>query len=345
MSENNYNTFSRVLHKFALNNSFIPEASFDLEKMIYLKPEPKVSQGNHVFVAGLARAGTTFLMRQIYEGDQFGSLVYRDMPFVLAPNLWKQATLISNKKETIQERAHKDGVMVSFNSPEALEEVFWSTFCSDQYIQDSALIPMSADDQVIDNYRDYIHLILKSSGKARYLSKNNNNILRLNSIAQAFPHATILVPFRNPIDQASSLLNQHLHFLKEHKHFDFHKKYMSWLVHHEFGADHRPFIVNGERSNLDSLDIDYWVQQWINVYTYLLESTPEQAVFVCYEKLSDNKNNIWNKLVDRLHLSEDIIPQGGWDKNHKLDNELNVSPKLSGEALAIYKSLVDISLG
>ena len=55
---------------------------------------------------------------------------YKDMPFILAPNLWSKLSF--NKKNIdLVERAHGDGIRVSVESPEAFEEVFWMTF--DEY--------------------------------------------------------------------------------------------------------------------------------------------------------------------------------------------------------------------
>ena len=55
-------------------------------------------------------------------------------------------------------------------------------------------------------------MALRGSGSARYVSKNNANIARIPLIARLFPDAIILVPFRNPMDHAGSLLRTHLLF-------------------------------------------------------------------------------------------------------------------------------------
>ena len=80
------------------------------------------------FVSGLARSGTTILLNAIYESDEFSSLSYKDMPFVLAPNLWSKLSFAIKKDIDLVERAHGDGIKVSTDSPEAFEEVFWMTF-------------------------------------------------------------------------------------------------------------------------------------------------------------------------------------------------------------------------
>ena len=69
----------------------------------------------------------------------------------------------------------------------------------------------------INQYRNFVLLILNKYKKKFYISKNNNNILRLESIISAFPNCLIIIPFRDPIQQANSLLTQHKNFTEIQK--------------------------------------------------------------------------------------------------------------------------------
>ena len=121
---NNYSWLQQKLHQFALSSKLMREAMFDVESSAISINQ---TDDNHIFVSGLARSGTTILLNAIYESDEFASLSYGDMPFVLAPILWSKLSL--NKKDVeLVERAHGDGIKVSTESPEAFEEVFWKTF-------------------------------------------------------------------------------------------------------------------------------------------------------------------------------------------------------------------------
>src|ERR1039457_2965158 len=117
MSKSDYNFFSRFIHRVALQSKAIAEISFDIENAI-IKKKNRSFTDNHVFISGLARSGTTILMRYLYETGHFKSLTYLDMPFVLMPTIWKR---ISYRKTSIEykERAHQDGIMIGFDSPEA----------------------------------------------------------------------------------------------------------------------------------------------------------------------------------------------------------------------------------
>ena len=85
-----YGLLSRLLHRLALGVPAIAEASFDAEQALLGRQSIPAHGGRHVFVAGLARSGTTVLMRSLFETGEFCSLTYRDMPFVLAPGLWSR---------------------------------------------------------------------------------------------------------------------------------------------------------------------------------------------------------------------------------------------------------------
>lgn len=333
-----YSHGAKILHHISLGAPFIGEALFDLEKSLYASKTPDVSADKHVFVCGLARAGTTVLMRRLYESEQFCSLTYRDMPFVLAPNLWHGISKRSWKKRDMQERAHGDGLLVSFDSPEALEEVFWKTHCGSDYIRSDSLVPMSVTQEVLEDFRTYISLILKGSGGKRYLSKNNNNILRLDSVIDAFPHATILIPFRQPVQQAYSLLRQHQRFTQTHETDQFARKYMTWLVHHEFGADHRPFCF--EDAGLpqgDPLKLEYWLKIWVNTYTYIRDHLPSHALLVCYETLCNESEHVWRALARRVDVIPDTVALKFSGSFHEIDHPLPA--ELLDEAHDLYNDL------
>jgi hypothetical protein len=126
-----------------------------------------------------------------------------------------------------------------------------------------------------------------ASGPRRYLSKNNANVARLGLLRRLFPDAVILVPFRHPLDQAGSLLTQHLRFVQRHRDDAFSKQYMNDIGHLEFGALHRPIRFDGvdemvSRRRPES--IDYWIEYWILAFTHVLRHEDE-ITLISYERL------------------------------------------------------------
>lgn len=343
-SDDSYGVGSKILHQISLGTPFVGEALFDIEKSLIVSRLDDVSQDNHVFVCGLARAGTTVLMRRLYESGQFRSLTYRDMPFVLAPNLWRKMSGASKRNKEVQERAHGDGLMVDYDSPEALEEVFWRTKCGPAYIRNDCLVPMAATDEVLEDFRNYVSVVLKENTEKRYLSKNNNNILRLSSIATAFPNATILIPFRQPEQQAYSLMSQHQRFTKLHSTDSFAKKYMTWLVHHEFGADHRPFRFGGDFPDSGNPnELEYWLEVWVNAYTYISSNLHDNALLICYESLCDDNDLVWIRLAEKINIApyqRTLLFSGSY---HQID--YTFPHDLLERARELYNQLLEKSFG
>lgn len=306
-----YGPADRLLHRLALDAG-VAAASCVMEGALFgrrLNASAIAEREDHVFVAGLARAGTTMLMRLLHGTGAYCSLTYRDMPFVLAPNTWDRLSGLSRRDVVVRERAHHDGITEDADSPEALEEVFWRVHCGPSYIGQRALTPMRASADVIERFRRHVALVLRRYRSARYLSKNNNNILRLPSIRQAFPKALLLVPFRAPVQQAWSLLAQHRNFSARQRHDPFERRYMAWLAHHEFGLDHRPFAMAAGDAAVGSdggpSELAYWLRQWVTVYDHVWRQAQDGAVdpvFVGYELLCRSSGSVRDWLASRLRV-------------------------------------------
>jgi hypothetical protein len=350
MQGHSYNPAERVLHYLALASKPVAELSFDLNAVLSSRgPQPKVDD-RHVFVSGLARAGTTIIMRRLHETGAFRSLTYRDMPFVLCPSLWQRISSPARKDAHATERAHGDRLTVDFDSPEALDEVFWRVFAGSLYIKDDHLCVHAVDADLIEKFRNYVSYILDAQNPAdrrsRYLSKNNNNILRLDAIRAAFPRATIVIPFRDPIQHANSLLEQHVRFSRLQRDDRFIRSYMGWLAHHEFGLAHKPFRLDRqsrcEASPHEVASINYWLERWLEAYAWLLENRPDTSILVCYEDLCGDPS-VWDRMIERLELEvHDATSMTALARSGDKDVS-GVDASLAAASRALYDRLRDRS--
>ncbi len=344
MESSDYNSLSKFFHHLSLGSKNVSELSFDLDQKLFSKKKKNIQfKDNHLFISGLARSGTTALLEILNQSEEFISLTYSDLPFILSPSI--NSKLIKNKKKTeLKERAHKDGIFVNNESPEALDEVFWKVFLNDDFIKKDRLIVNSISGEILDKYKNYVERITYNNGQPkRYLSKNNNLVLRFDSILKLFPNSTILIPFRDPLQHANSLLNQHLHFSELQKKDPFSLKFMNWLGHHEFGLNQKPFYLGNDRifnelKNYTKEDINYWLLYWLNYYHFVSEKYNSKCIFFCYESFCENPNNELMKLdqivkVDSLSI---LLFE------NKLKENANFDSSLLNKCKEIYSKLKSI---
>ena len=296
----NYSKLNKLLHRLYLGNGFISKSSFEVEETFFEGKLKKFDIKSKVFVSGLARSGTTAFMRRIHETREFASLQYSNMPFLFLPNLWKNSSQISS-----HERAHKDGIKIDSNSPEEFDEYFWKVFTNNAYIKDF-LQPHQIDEELLEKYDKYISLICLSKNKSKYISKNNNNILRIFDL-QKLDNSAFFFLVRKPSDHASSLLKLHKVFCEDHKRDPFNLEYFNYLGHHEFGLNHKPFLLKEDyqeaRKQYDQFDINYWLLNWKQYYSYLLDILDERFHLVVFEDLTSDPNRVYNYVNGVLDLS------------------------------------------
>jgi hypothetical protein len=309
----NYNFIQKSLHDLLFSQKFVNKSLFELEKIIYLKKKNILNQ-SQIFITGLPRSGTTSLLNFIYSSNEFASLKYSNMPFILSPNFSK---LLNKKTLEKKERLHLDKITYDLNSPEAFDEVFFNNDI--EFIRNELL--------------NYLKLILLSENKTKYISKNNLNFKRINLISSLLPKSIFLIPIREPLQHSYSLIMQHMHFCKLQKKDDFIRRYMNYLGHNEFGLNHKTW--NNSVNFHDLNNINYWIEQWFLFYSNILKKyqSNENCFFIVYEKLS-NPDYVKN-LLEKINL----------DKNEKLDLNFfkNSNKKINIDFDAnIYQSAVNI---
>ena len=292
---NNYSLVSKILHRqFLSKNEF---TKFLIERIFYKSKNINLKNFEYIFITGLARSGTTSLLQSISELKGFGSLRYKYMPFTLTPTLAKIYNSNFYKPDfTSSERMHDDGLRISLESAECLDEPYWiqSTL---KDIDEEIMKPHTISKDLAKGYGYLLDYFSKIENKKRLVIKNNNNHLRLKSLSKFFPKSKFLVVFRSPIPHASSLLNIHEKLSLKQSQEKFILEYMDLIGHYEFGKGKKPFIYKKGQlkilKNLDSFDLNYWLEQWIYTYEWLLKVTTlnknNNIYLICYEDLCKSK--------------------------------------------------------
>lgn len=282
-----YGAVDRALHRLSFRTLGAQRRLAAAETRMFRDRIDPAHARRPVFVTSLPRAGTTVVLEALSRLPEFAAATYRHMPFPLLPLLWTSAGRRLRQRAQPGERAHGDGLDVSFDSVEAFEEPLWMAFWPDHYGHD-AIRPWRADrDSVFERaFRQHMAKVVAAGpdGAHRYLSKNNANIARLPLIAAAFPDATVVIPVRDPLSHTASLLRQHRRFSELHARDGFARAYMEGLGHFEFGAALRPIAFGA----LDPAEVDqpaFWLRYWADAYEAVLRTAGRQAIFVAHDRL------------------------------------------------------------
>jgi hypothetical protein len=230
-----------------------------------------------VYVCGLARSGSTLLHHIVASPPGVATHRVKDYPMVYTPYWWRQAT--ARRRPTApRERLHRDRVLTTSESPDALEEMLWMAFfprCHDPSV-DNRLAAGGRHPAFEAYYRAHLGKLLLAEGATRYAAKANYHVARLAYLVRLFPGARIVLPVREPAGHIASLVRQHRWFCQGQRR---HPRSLAWMRrsgHFEFGRDRRPMnLGDGERVRAiqrawaTGEEVRGWAWYWDMVYAHL----------------------------------------------------------------------------
>lgn len=274
-----------------------------------------------IYVAGLARSGSTVLLETLASYRGVCSHRYRDFPFVFTPVWWNRFLDRSPRKSaTMKPRVHADGLLVSSESPEALEEPLWSAFFANAHTPDeSQVLDKNTSHAAFEEfYRNHIRKLLALRGGNRYACKGNYHVSRLEYLLKMFPDARFILPIRNPRDHVASLMKQHRLFVAGETRHPRSLDQMRACGHFEFGLD-RQAINFGDGEATDSVEELWshgeeargWARYWSQVYGFLADrmeanvSLRNATEFVWFHHLCERSVETLQRLETHCELSGD----------------------------------------
>ncbi|NNC95272.1 MAG: hypothetical protein HKN92_06880 [Chitinophagales bacterium] len=333
-----YSELSILIHRMMMDNLNFAQFWFSVEKFLFIRKRSRLEK-DFVVVSGLARCGTTALTNILYQTKEFHALTYRNVPGLMSPVLWKLLNFSSKKR---QERSHGDGIMIDTNSVEALDEFFWKSTLKDEYISDEQLTEHEVSDQHHLDYLKYQSLIRSSkNAMSTYLTKNNNFMLRYKSIRKMNSEFKVILMFRDPVDHALSLQNQHRKhgYLQEQDPFIL--EYMNWLGHHEFGSGQKSFRFPGLQkiSSYEKDSLNFWMEQWVNYYNYVRQFlNDDNIILMDYIDFLSEPHAAVKSIEEHLNM---IFSKGHVRQfiNRQREMEEAVDPVLAEKAYSIFAEL------
>jgi len=294
VSLNGYSRLDRLVHRIAFANPGVQLAAAEIESRLFRKELEGLVTGPPIFITSLPRAGTTAMLLALASLSGMATHLYRDMPLVAAPLLWSRLSASFRRTARPSERAHGDGIMIGYDSPEAFDEVVWRALWPDHYGEAGIALWRAGDNRAEARAFLKSHFLKIAAlrrpelhAAVRYLSKNNTNVARLDLLPAMFPDAVIVVPLRAPLDHALSLHRQHRNFKERHREDPFSLRYMTDIGHLEFGALHRPILFESFGKLARGLgpdDFDYWLAYWIAAFEHI-RARRARLHLVIYERL------------------------------------------------------------
>lgn len=274
-----------------------------------------------VYIAGLARSGSTILLEQLARHPDTATHRYRDFPLVLT--LWGWNWFVDRagaRDEEPAERAHKDRIVVTRESPEAFEEVVWMAFFEQLHesAAEAVLDASTSHPRFETFYRDHIRKLLMLRGGTRYLAKANYNVTRLGYLKKLFPDARFVVPIRDPVWHIASLMKQHALFVDAQARDRRVEDHMRRSGHFEFGLGRRP--VNTGRGDAGRLwsegqEVAGWALHWANIYGHVADrladpDLAEATMILRYEDLCAEPRQVMSSVCDHCFLDPAGLPAG-----------------------------------
>jgi hypothetical protein len=313
----NLRTSDFVLTRFAQGMRPLLKLLGDAETDLLGERLAQVELDRPVFIAGLARSGSTLLLNLFSSLPNVGTHRYRDFPFVFVPYAWNQFQDRVAHAEAPVERPHRDRIKITKDSADAFEEPLWMHFFPFVHDAEASHELKAANDDVrFDRfYREHLRKILLVRDKRRYVSKGNYNVARLEYLGNLFPDARFVIPIRHPVQHVDSLVGQHRLFSKYSAEDARVPHYMRAAGHYEFGPQRVPVnLDDSSRRRIaaawsQGADALGYAVMWRSIYSHVgrlrrRTSLGERMIVLRYEDLCNDPRTVLRELFEFCELTE-----------------------------------------
>lgn len=263
-----------------------------------------VSIDRPVYVCGLARSGTTVLLDMLASAEGFTSHRYSDYAMLWTPYWWNalRARLPLPAQPPV-ERAHRDRLRVTADSPEAFEETLWMHFFEGRHEPSvDQVLARDCDNAAFEAfYTAHIRKLLAVRRARYYVAKANYNLTRMGYLLRLFPDARFIVAVREPLAHVASLVKQDRLFTRWSRLDPNVAQHLQRVGHFEFGP-HKRAVNVGDAGQAAAIQacfaagnaVEGYARQWAATYGWLMaqlavDTTLARACLVVpYESLCGN---------------------------------------------------------
>lgn len=306
---------------FVSNNTALWKHIGNFETRLLANDIKNIPIEQPIFITGLARSGSTLLLEILSSFESAASHRYTDYPFLFTPYFWNNfLKLAPKKRQEPTERAHGDRIMITSDSPEAMEEMLWMAFFNDTHDpdKDNCLGKETTHEDFESFYQAHIKKLLYVRNKNRYVAKNNSNVNRITYLKKLYSDARFIIPIRDPVTHIASLVRQHKRFSQIQQINTRTLKHFQRQGHFEFGLDRRP-LNSGNTEEIKQVmnawnegeEIKGWALYWSHTYSYLsqtIKNNPEledACKIIRYEDMCDKPAHMIEEIAQHCALKPD----------------------------------------
>ncbi|MFX1453355.1 MAG: sulfotransferase [Promethearchaeota archaeon] len=296
--------------------------SFLLDKMETItmrKDMAKLRVDRPIYITGLARAGTTIVLEMLSKHPDLATHRYKHMLMPYLPHWLSQVAKRTNVYTKPFERPHKDGIFVTRESPEAVEEMLWQKFFNKVYDENTSnIFDINISNLKFERfYKNHILKLILNQKRSRYLAKNNYNVTRMEYLLQIFPSSKFLLIIRNPVNHIASLIKQTGLFIEIERKKPLFNEWLRMIGHREFG--HNSICINVGNKELihkirklwknEETYVKGWAYYWYSIYDYVAEKLEtnkklkKATLIVKYEELCKTPAKIIDNILQHTELS------------------------------------------
>ncbi|MFX1494941.1 MAG: sulfotransferase [Promethearchaeota archaeon] len=278
----------------------------------------KIEIDRPIYITGLARAGTTIILEMLSKHPDLASHRYKYLLIPYIPYWINQVAKAFRLYTEPFERFHRDGIFVTGESPEAVEEIFWQQFFDNTHNENSSNIinGITNNPRFEIFYRNHIRKLIITQRSSRYLAKNNYNVTRLEYLLRLFPSSKFLIIIRNPINQIASLIKQTKLFTQMGREGPLLNDWLKIVGHHEFG--HHQVCINANNTELiqkirrlwrnKETYVKGWAYYWVSIYDFIANTLDankrlkKATLIVRYDELCETPAKIINQILEHTEL-------------------------------------------
>lgn len=293
-----------------------------------------------VFIGGMARSGSTILLEFLNDHPQTCSYQYSDYPYLHANFFWNTIKKLIPSQDKKVERAHKDGIFINAQSPEALDEIIWMSFFDELHSKDGAslnTLDKNTNNQDFEEfYKNSLLKLLALRQSSRLAFKNNYYSARLPYLNKIFPDAKFIVPYRDPVEHVYSMLKQHKLICEAQKDDKRASNYMRRHGHFEFGMDFRPTNFGNTQATQEIINefengdfIKAFTLYWNETYQFIAKTlenhknVQENTMVIAYDTLTRAPKETLQNIQEFTNLKDEALLEK-WSSKIKKPDYYNI---------------------